>query len=194
MKYLVIDVTTLPETRIVAITKLRQAEAMGKIQKAKGRRCIAPPLAGAGFSKLEKEQLQYLYWNTTQQTPPEDYGVLIQEMQKLAEAMPLDDTTLESLEHEVQMLYPDEAAPRQASTPSAPREPRVAGEAPKATSTTGRVWVIADKVAADNPNNTDWKFLRAIIVNLCKQDGINEATAATQYSKWKAAKLAAKAA
>ena len=49
---------------------------------------------------------------------------------------------------------------------------------------TARVWEIAAEVTAAKGGMID----RAAIVNACKAVGINEATAATQYSKWKKAK------
>ena len=198
MKYMLIDLTTLQGVRFVAVAESRETPLIGKIYKAANPGCtlIAPPLEGRGFAKLEREQLQYLLWNSTQIAPPEDYADLIRALLVHAEAIQCDKTPIATLEAEVLRLYPDEPAaaaqgPKEPRKPSVPREPRVAGEPPKATSTTGRVWLIADRVYVAG---TDWKMARTAIIAACTAEGINEATAATQYSKWKASKLAVKAA
>jgi hypothetical protein len=113
------------------------------------------------------------------------------------------------LEAEVKRLYPDEPAEQTTTSgttkvkpakvkgepkePKAPREPSAPGERPKSTTTTGKVWDIADKVLGKTklPVSVDgWKSLRTAIMAACDKEGINKATAATQYSKWKAAKSA----
>lgn len=63
-----------------------------------------------------------------------------------------------------------------ASTPSAPKG-----------GTTARVWAIGDAVLG-NVGADDVKTLRAAIIQTCLDEGINKATAGTQYSKWKKAK------
>lgn len=200
MKYMLIDVTTIGATCFVAIAGTKETPLIAKIMKATqpGKQLIAPPLEGRGFSKISLEQLQYLYWNSTQQAPQGDFGVLVQLLREHAEKMPVDATPLETLEAEVKRLYPDEPAAA-STTPSAPREPRVPGEAPKATSTTGKVWVIADVELTksghkDLVGGVNIKDLRVAIMKACTAEGINEATAATQYSKWKASKMAGKTA
>ena len=201
--YMVIDVTDLPNTRILYVATLQAAAALGRIRKADNREVIAPPIEGRSFAKLSQEQLQYLFWNTTQTAPSDNYETLCRDMLAAAEALPVDTTPLEDLEREVQRLYPDDAttaslpkAEKKAREPRAPGEPH---ERPKATSTTGRVWEIADAQIAAlcpgiSPANVDWKALRTVIVAACEAEGINKATAATQYSKFKASKLSAKAA
>lgn len=196
MKYMLIDVTTLQSIRFLAVAETRETPLLGKIYKAQGLEVIAPPLEGRGFAKLTKEQAQYLLWNSTKIAPPDDLGECYRALHAFAEAIPCDKTPLETLEAEVLRLYPGEPvaapqAPKEPRTPSVPREPRVAGERPKATSTTGRVWEIADRVYVEG---TDWKTARTAIVAACIAEGINEATAATQYSKWKGSRMAAKAA
>lgn len=65
------------------------------------------------------------------------------------------------------------------STP-VPTKPRKAGA-------TAKVWEIADVVLTE-VGSEDIKALRAAIMDACITDGINKATAGTQYSKWKKAK------
>ncbi len=65
---------------------------------------------------------------------------------------------------------------------------------PSPKGATGRVWEIADAciieggyALSDKPI-INLKSFRSIIINKCVEAGINAATAATQYSKWKATK------
>lgn len=57
---------------------------------------------------------------------------------------------------------------------------------PKSGSTTAKVWEIADELRKLNPDH-DQKALRPLIIAECEANGINPATAATQFSKWKGA-------
>jgi len=201
MSYMVINVTTLEATMVLTVADSVRAALWGRIYKAKGSDVIGPPLEGRGFSKLTLEQLQYLYWNLTQQPPSGEFAELVQKLVEVVKTIKEDDTPIATLEAEVKQLYPDDSL-----TPAAPkaekkvREPRVPGEAPerpKATSTTGLVWELADQQfgilhPSGDASTADWKFIRAGVMDACETEGINSATAATQYSKWKAAKLAVK--
>lgn len=76
--------------------------------------------------------------------------------------------------------------PTPSGAPKAPRPPKDPSDsAPSAPvkGATAKVWEIADGyVAEKGPIN------RSEIIARCKQAGINAATAATQYSKWKKAR------
>lgn len=83
---------------------------------------------------------------------------------------------------------PDEsrasAAPRAASPSGVPKPakaPSAAPARPKAGSTTGKVWDIADRVYAEAGNVLD----RNAVIAACEAEGINASTAATQFAKWK---------
>jgi hypothetical protein len=201
MPYMLIDVTSLAETNIVMVANTHEAPLIAKLFKAKGREIIAPPLEGRGFGKLSTEQMQYLYWNLTQQTPPTEFAELGAALLVIAKQLPVDQTPIATLEAEVARLCPDEPAGEPKAEKKA-REPRAAGETPerpKATSTTGLVWELADQQfgilhPSGDASTADWKIIRAGVMDACETEGINSATAATQYSKWKGAKLAAKAA
>lgn len=56
---------------------------------------------------------------------------------------------------------------------------------PRNAGATGKVWEIADATKLEFPDVKDPKELRAEIIKRCVEDGINPATAATQFSKWK---------
>lgn len=203
MKYMLIDVTTVERTALLMIGSNQQVVLMGRLMKAQGSNVIAPPLEGRGFSKFNLAQLQYLYWNSCHKSPVSDYGELVIACLRAFEAMTASEISIEELEAEVAKLTPETdefkveatSAKQPAKAPvkrtAAPAKP---GEAPSATSTTGRVWVIADRVLASRPDitaTTDWKPIRDAIITACESDGINKATAATQYSKYKASKIAA---
>jgi hypothetical protein len=208
--YAVIDLTVVEQCSVVTVAPLLEAQAIGKLQKAKGREVIGPPLEGRGLAKLEKLTLQYLYWNTTQTTPPDDYAELVQAMLAVLNVFPLNDTPLAQLEAEVALLAPEpepDAAKRGPKIQVRHVDPALykadakstTNPPPKSTSTTGLVWILADAELsklgmASIPGDFDWKPLRASIVAACDREGINHSTAGTQYSKWKASKLSPAAA
>ena len=179
MKYMLIDTTTSEKTSVLAIAKLPAITLLGKIHRAQGKSVIAPPLEGRGFAKLETLALQYLYWNTCKEAPPEDYNHLVRQCLAKLNTLPEDQTPLEDLEREVARLYPESQL-----TPGSTSTGQVdAPSAPKATSTTGKVWMIADRLLATG--STD----RKAVIAACVAEGINPATASTQYGKWRASKL-----
>lgn len=206
--YMLIDVTTMETAKLLLVGTLRQVQLHGQILKADGRNVIAPPLEGRGLSRLKMEELQYMLWNTWGLSPvnakgePKGFGDLLTECLHAARQVIPDGTSIELLEAEVAKLAPPpdgktnevdtgvESKPAKKATPRTPQKP---GEAPAATSTTGKVWIIADRVLAAHPAvtaTTDWKPLRDAIIAACESEGINKATAATQYSKYKASKIA----
>ena len=73
--------------------------------------------------------------------------------------------------------------------PAAPKLPSAPPTAPKAGSTTGKVWAIADQIMADIPQPvSDLKELRRVVIEACEEEGINPGTAATQFGAWKRSK------
>lgn len=195
--YMVIDLTTLEESKVVAVAPMKQAQLIGKILQAQNRRVIAPPLEGRGFAKLEMQVLQYIFWNMTQTPPPVEYAELLKAALVHAKEIPLDEVPLHELEKTVRDLYPDEkqSGSTDPKEPKKPKEPGAPADRPKATSTTGRVWELADAAyakvmskAADGAT-PDWTEIRKALMTLTDADQINKATAATQWSKWKSAKL-----
>lgn len=50
---------------------------------------------------------------------------------------------------------------------------------PATGTTTGRIWEIADNLSTEGPAK------RAPVLAQCKEEGINNATAATQYGRWR---------
>lgn len=190
MKYMLIDVTTTEETKIIKVGSLKAIQLLGQIEKLNGRQVIAPPVEGRGFSKLERLPLQYLYWHLMQQTPPDDYAELCKRALAAVEALPVDNTPHDELQATINRLTPASTPMTTGEPGDAPKSPRQISERPKGTSVTGRVWEIADECLGGNAIGTiDIKALRAEIMKRCEAEGIHSATAATQYSKWKGSKI-----
>lgn len=192
MKYMLIDVTTVEGTRVMTVAHLRTVQLLGQLAQAEGRKVIAPPVEGRGLAKIERFPLQYLFWNLTQRTPPDDYGELCKQTLVAIDALPLDATSIEDLERRVAAIAPpQQESAKQENGESKPA--RQVSERPKGTSVTGRVWEIADECLAKTgltaAQVSDWKPIRAAIMTACEAEGIHSATGATQYSKWKGAKL-----
>jgi hypothetical protein len=188
--YMLIDVTSVENTRILRVGDLERIQLHGRLYMAQGKKVIAPPVAGRGFSKLEKLPLQYLYWNTVGKEPPEDYGQLIKDCLAAVSEMTPCDEPIRGLHEEadkIDILHLP-------TGPVAPPPPVVI-KAPKATTTTGVIWQIASEVLEDLYDGqlpADFKALRAEIVNRCKREGFNESTISVQYGKWKTAQLVTK--
>lgn len=69
-------------------------------------------------------------------------------------------------------------------SPNKSNTPKSAPAARPAGGTTKKVWEIADALKERNPSLSP-KELRPKIIEACTEEGINESTAGTQYSKWK---------
>lgn len=180
--YMLIDVTTVEGTRVLKVAGLRAVSLLGKIYQAQGLQVIAPPMEGRSFAKLDKLPLQYLYWSVCQETPPEDYAELVKRCLAKLKTLPVDDTPLPKLEAEVARLYPDGTLAPAAQ----PKDPNAPPSRPREAGATGRVWEIADGLFAQVGGLPD----RKAVLAACEAAGINGATASTQFSKWKKAKLA----
>jgi hypothetical protein len=71
------------------------------------------------------------------------------------------------------------------ASPNKSNTPKASGPANRpAGGTTAKVWEIADAVRLANTGLTA-KALRPLIIEECERQGINTATAGTQYAKWK---------
>lgn len=184
--YMVIDITTPETTQILKIVPMRQAILWGHIFKAEGKKVTAREVAGKSFAVLDKLSLQYLYWDLVQAAPPEDYGTLVQNCLAKIREIPQDESSVEKLMWEINRLGINLEDPT-SSAPKEPKEkdPNAPPARPKATTTTGLVWQLADeafeKAGNQMPNRAD-------VIAACEAEGINSSTAATQYAKWKKAK------
>ena len=190
--YMVLNVTTNENTKLHFVAERSKAIALGKIYQLEhpGQKVIAPPLEGRSFSKLDKLQLQWLYWNMTEITPPDEYSVLLKaclEYVKKLEPISVDLSVLQGTLAQLESVREKTIAPYDASLnskPARPKKEKATDVAPKKTSTCGYVWNICDKHKAETPEADD-KTLRAAIMAECEHEGINKSTAAVQYGKWK---------
>jgi hypothetical protein len=186
--YMILDVTNVVEIKLLYITDIRRAVHRGYILKAAGRQVIAPPLEGRSFSKLYKLQLQYLYYQLSGgQTPPEDYHELAQGCFELAKKFQTDTESLDDLIAKVAELWTSLAINDSGSVPppsstEGGRIPAPQAERPKAKGVTGQVWEIADRLYQAAGNSMPD---RKLVMEECAATGINSATAATQFAKWK---------
>ena len=205
-KYMIIDVTTPEAAKVLRVAEMTNCQLWGRLYQAEGKKVVAPPVEGRGFGKLDLLQLQYLYWSLHQTTPPEDYAALVRGCLDTVDAMPLDHTDTVWLQGEVDRLAPSvtdattaqdgaKPAPKAPKAPKAPTTPADPNGRPKASSTTGLVWDLADTayatVVTDGAAEPDWKAVRAELARLCAHEGINAGTMGVQYGKWKASKLGA---
>ena len=180
-RYMVIDVTTPEATKLLKVCDLRHAALWGYIFKDQGLKVIAPPIEGRGFAKLEKLNLQYFYWNLCGGTPPDDYQELVASCLAKFATIGSDASTTEQLMAEIahrgiNLEDPTTPVPKEEKDPHAPPV------RPKALSTTGLVWELADVEFVKAGNQLPD---RAKVIAACEAEGINPSTAATQYAKWK---------
>lgn len=208
-KYMIIDVTTPDAVQVLRVAEMENCQLWGWLYQADGKKVIAPPVEGRGFSKLDLLQIQYLYWSLYKKTPPEDYATLVRECLSAVDALPVDRTDTAWLQSEVASKMPDttmasnangESVPapkpqKAPKEPKAPKDPADPNGRPKASSTTGLVWDLADQayktVVPEGSSNPDWKAVRTELARLCAHEGVNSGTMGVQYGKWKASKLAA---
>lgn len=135
-------------------------------------------------------ELKLLYRNTTGfQHEGQDYSAMLQICKALGKQVPVTPTP------EGLIRLNKATVPVPKSPVNAPLLPptekswggRAKGTRPKAGSSTGRVWDLADSILDSMPNLAV-KELRAEIIRRSTEEGINPATAQVQYGKWKASK------
>lgn len=147
-------------------------------------------VAGRSLSVFTENELRHLYANTAQSEAGQrwDYGELITRVLDLIKQQGVDDTSVpelvSKLGHEIKPIDPKPAPEKAGRKPTNLLSGGGAvATKPKAGTATGRVWEIADtlyKEVGDVPN-------RNAVIELCIAEGINPATASTQYGKWKKA-------
>jgi hypothetical protein len=190
--YMLIDVTTVEGTAVIALGTMRRIQLLGRLKQAEGKKVIAPPVEGRGFSKLDRLPLQYLYWNTVKTTPPEDYALLVKNCLEVINQMTPNDEHIPSLEYLVEQLDKGEGNPVDGTNVEAKEKAIVR---PKGTSVTGIIWTICDEVLTElfkgevPADNEGWKPLRAEAAKRCDAEGFHTGTFGVQYGKWKASKL-----
>jgi len=139
------------------------------------------------YSVFTDTELKLLYRNTTGlQYEGSDYSALLQSCKALGlklEPLPIPPGLVRLPNRPV----PETPAPTPSKTPVARAKEATPSARPKAGTVTGRVWDIADEVAAAMPD-ADHKVQRAEIIRRAVAEGINPATVQVQYNKWKGSK------
>ena len=182
MRYMIIDITTVEGIAVPFIApNIQVASLIERLRKANGEVILSAPLEKRSLSALEPLQLQYLFWNLHHEAPPADYVDVLAGVFETIGAMAVNAPSLAELEAETARVCPFSADPL---PPASKRPVAVPLDRPKAQTTTGRVWESADAITGDGPID------RKAIIAACEADGINAATAATQFSKWKNARPA----
>jgi len=75
----------------------------------------------------------------------------------------------------------EETKAPEAAAEKAPKDEKNGVTRPRAGTSTGKVWEIADAISQETKSPAD----RKSVVAKCTEAGINPSTAATQYGKWR---------
>lgn len=143
--------------------------------------------ANKDYSSYSHYELRILYYNTTGEAVPDniEYNKILKGVADLARSLILDETPLEELQaklgREIGPVDPRPAPEKGGRKPSSPGPTTVTR--PKAGSSTGKVWEIADSHYGEGIP-IDGAF-RTKVIETCVTAGINPATASTQFGKWK---------
>jgi hypothetical protein len=177
--YMLIDVSKKETTKILLTTDIHRVQQWGRYYKLQGRKVIAPQIDKKGFTKLDKEELQYLLWNTFGEAPPEDYKEALATALRLTTALEEDRTPLDAVKAIVNAAQPvihgeDGDTPKKTA-------PKKAGR-PKSGTLTGAVWELCDEFVEKYGRAPS----RKEALEYCAENGgIHAATISTQFAKWK---------
>ena len=80
------------------------------------------------------------------------------------------------------------APPKPKGKPKPLRAPGTPAARPKAGTSTGKVWDVADKLWASFEEKADLKGFRKLVNEACTQEGVNAGTVNVQFGKWKSSK------
>lgn len=152
---------------------------------------VVNPMEVKTFSQLSELELKLLLNNLQIPTDGCDYPTLISYLKYYCENLPVNDPNQQALDY-IQGIMRNEILKPPAAPPDEPVEkkskpPKAEGSAPSPKGATGRVWEIAEGVLT-TVGSGDIKALRKAVIEACATAGIHEATAATQWSKWKKSK------
>lgn len=179
-----------------ATESLEQAECWADILAPTHDFLITGVESERAFSVYTHFELRLLYQNTTGQGTHEsmEYSTLLKGVYQIAEELIVDETSLEDLKkkagksrkkNKVDCTTDTAPVPDTKKKKTSSTATKVPGR-PKEGSTTAKVWGIADTMHADDPGlGFDSKDFRKCVMEECEKQGINKATAATQFGKWK---------
>lgn len=153
--------------------------------------CYICGTGGTAFSVYTHLELRMLFSNMRGRDPGErEYSELVKMARLLADEATVDDTPVETLRQRLGRDLPpvdNRPAPEKGRGPKKTPGHKDSGppSRPKAGSTTAKVWDIADQMAEQAGGMPD----RNDVIKACTDQGINPATASTQYGKWKRAQV-----
>lgn len=159
------------------------------------------------------EQLQFLFWNSTQQPPPDDLETLVVKCAELSTRLPVNETSVEELEAQIppellksagQKRKEEEIAMGQGGKEVAPKggKKAAAEKAPKAEKAVKEAKPKREKDPTGRPSagtatgkvweicdglakaNKNVTPTRKEAIAACEAEGINPATAGVQYGAW----------
>lgn len=194
MPYTIID-----RDRLVIIGTVSTATIAAQIEMVYYKETptiVVNPGEGKSLSQLDEVELKMLLKGLAIPVDGQDYKTLMGYLKYYCENLPIQDPNQQSLDY-IQGIMRNEvlAPPAEDPTKSVEkkaREPRAEGSAPSPKGSTGRVWAIADEQLQRHHNGViegvNLKDLRRVVIEACTDAGIHEATAATQWSKWKKSK------
>jgi len=139
------------------------------------------------FSVFTLLELNLLYVALGGQHTNLDYGKIISNIVSLIDNLDMDNCDISNLK----LKSPSNKIPEHDSDNTPSVKVKILPKSntsvrPKSGSTTGKVWDIADEMQkGDSGLGYDSKEFRNCVIDQCIKEGINKATAATQFSKWK---------
>lgn len=161
------------------------------------------------FSMFSRLETMMLFKNETGEAGSLfEVGTMWQRLYELASNIPFDERSLSDLTKageglevlpppttptyhpQIYRASPDQQYAAKAVNPAEakPKAPRDPSAKPSPKGATGRVWEVAERVHSEMGGGIITKEMRSKIIAACEETGIHPATAATQYSKWKATK------
>lgn len=186
--YMLVDTSVTAKVLLVAPMLEVQLHARMVAHANPGIRLIAPPVEGRSFTKFSPSHLAHLIANLGA-TPDEDYAARVQQAAELVSGLTPDPTPLAALQRQADKLHlppPDlnhpEPKPVAAPKPKKERSTEFKDPArPKAGTTTGLVWDMADALRAKLGRLPTSKEMVAD----CEREGIKAGTVSVQFGKWK---------
>ncbi len=141
------------------------------------------------FSVFTLMELKMLYRNTEgSELNTEKYPKALELVHSMAQSFQTDETTLDELIKKLGKPIPQQTVMPQPEKRKVKPSSSSSGPAtrPKEGSTTGKVWAIADQMVESDPGlGCDSKEFRTCVIQECIKSGINPATSATQFARWK---------
>ena len=188
MNYMLIDTSVTAKVLLVAPMREVQLHARIVANANPGIRLIAPPIEGRSFTGLSPSHLMHLLANLGA-TPVDDYAARVQQAVEAVSALQPDPTPLAALERTVAKLHlpaPDlnHPEPKPVAAPKPKKEPSTEFKdpsRPKAGTTTGLVWDMADALRAKLGRMPSSKEMIAD----CDREGLKAGTVSVQFGKWK---------